>query len=31
VTIVASNQVSGEGGTTVCGVSATAFFQDPVG
>ena len=30
-TIVASNLVAGEGGTTVCGVSATAFFQDPVG
>ena len=26
-TVVASNQVSGEGGATVCGVSATAFFQ----
>jgi hypothetical protein len=30
-TIVASNQVSGEEGTTVCGVSATAFSQDPAG
>jgi hypothetical protein len=31
VTVVASNQVSVEGPAPVCSVSATAFFQDPVG
>jgi hypothetical protein len=31
VTVVASNQVSVAGPAPVCSVSATAFFQDPVG